>query len=126
MYAVWQCYVHLYPDFYKNILVPTYVKFWNIKLYTDAFIESTIAVTSQTHISFACVRCLQTPILMVTQSGKILLTWVGAFHIHENSFSHFYSNMTLCVLLPCHLVHSCICSGNDLIIQGVSKRALQL
>jgi hypothetical protein len=57
----------MYPDFYKNVLVPTCIRFCNFKLYTDAFIESIIAVTLQTHVIFACVRCLQTPILMVVQ-----------------------------------------------------------
>jgi len=57
----------MYPHFYKNILVPTCIRFWNINLYTDAFIESIIAVTLQTHVVFECVRCLQTPILMVVQ-----------------------------------------------------------
>jgi len=57
----------MYPYFYKNILVPTCIRFCNIKLYTDAFIESIIAVKSQTRIIISCVRCLQTPILMVVQ-----------------------------------------------------------
>ena len=49
------------------------------------------------------------------QSGRMLLTWIDAFHIHESSFSHFYLNMTLCRWLLCHLVLCCICSGNDFI-----------
>jgi len=118
----------MYPYFYKSILVPTCIRFCNIKLYTDTFIESIVAVKLQTRYYFMCKVSTNSYFNgcagrsrntwkfhklnnILRQSGKILLTWVGAFHIHENSFSHFYLNMTLCRWLACHLVHSCICSG---------------
>jgi hypothetical protein len=55
----------MYPYFYKNVLVLTFI---GLKVTTYAFVESIIVVMSQTRIIiFACVRCLQTPILMVVQ-----------------------------------------------------------
>jgi hypothetical protein len=54
VYDLGESNIHMYLNFYENVVVPTFIRFWNIKLYTDTFTEGIVAVV--TDIIFACVR----------------------------------------------------------------------